>query len=106
MATETPQSRIDTRALEIASKALARIESHEQVCNIENAHRRDEISKLEKTTEARFKELKETMTSSSHELKESIAALYGRHWAYATGVIVVLLTILGYVLTEGRPWAG
>lgn len=72
------QAVIDTRAVEIATKALQKVEDHEQ----------------------RTREHNLLLQQGQEDIKSSIRSLYGRWWISACGFIVALLIALGTLLMK------
>lgn len=73
-----PQAAINTRALEMATQALTRIESHEQVCA------------------ERWKNVHSVLLG----LKGSVDGLYSRWWIVSGSLIIVLIGIVGFLLAR------
>ncbi len=79
MATALPiagQAQLDTRAIELAQKAVTLIEIHERECARERA----------------------LIAGSLGEIKASLNGMWSRLWAVAAGLIIVLLGVVGFLI--------
>lgn len=102
--TADAQGGIDTRALEIAVKALEKIEGHQIYCE-----RRDALASSERA------ELREMMSDTQEavvaKVDSSSTMLHGRInriWRYLLGlqatIIMGLFGLAIYLLQNGPPW--
>lgn len=78
MAMSADQQAIDTRAIELAMKALTTIELHEKTCEQRWGHVAEKLG----------------------ELNTNVGGLYSRMWGIAASVIVILLGIVGFLLAR------
>lgn len=87
------QNQIDTRALELSREALTRVEAYERHADL------------------RYKELKDDIHNHNSEVIAAVSRVHGRidgifKYGVSIGisVVVLLLTVIGYLLTSGLPW--
>ncbi len=72
------QEQINTRAIEIATKALATIELHEKTCEQRWGHVAEKLG----------------------ELNTNVSGLWSRLWTVAGGLILMLVAIVGFLLAR------
>lgn len=76
--TNEPQRQLDMRALELATTALAKIESHEKSCA----------------------ERWQIVATMMGDVKRGIEGLYRRWWGIAGSIIMGLVAIIGFLLAR------
>ena len=85
MAVESIQRSVDTRALELAQKAVTLIEQHERECSLERSH----------------------LATTLGEIKTTINTLFGILWSVAGVSILTLIVALGtvvfFMITGHKP---
>lgn len=95
------QDGIDTRALELATQALARIDAHEKTCTERwresfeaQRHTNAAIADLHKSTSASMATMQSTtagaISALSTEISQKFRELYNFNWRIALGLIVCL----------------
>ncbi len=95
------QHQIDTRALELAAKALGRVESLEQRADVQRQELRQEVH-------AGFDGLKTDLRELGSLVHGRISKLNDARYSLVIGVagflIVFLLALVGWLLVNGTPW--
>jgi hypothetical protein len=85
---------VDQVARDMANKAIAMIEAHEDVCEIRN----EEAKTWRKSITDRIDTYFLNINGQLGNVSDSIRNLYGRMWIAAFGVIGMLLTVCGYLI--------
>jgi predicted phage gp36 major capsid-like protein len=106
------QAPTDTRAIELAIKALTRIEAHEQDCEARYQEQstmaremRDDMRSVARSFDRLGGDTKAAL-GRIHERLDDRAELGARFWLKACGVTAAaLLAVIGWLLTNGLPWA-
>ena len=90
---EVYQKQLDTRALELAQRALTKVEG------------------LEKHSDERYNAMRSDIHEQNASILESFSRLHSRidgifKYGIAIGasVIMLLLAVIGYLITQGVPW--
>lgn len=96
------QDQLDTRALEVSTAALTKIEQHITDCEKRDDRRWQEAQHARQEAVQARQDIKASIAT----IHQRIDKLVGRWFAAAAGLIAVLLTLLGYLLVNGVPWGG
>ena len=111
MATGSPQNKVDTRALETAVRAETKIDSHEKICS----ERYTEITDGQKSIFHQIEDANGKLDDNSTLIHKKIDSGY-RHinekidgqnvrWLAVAGMIIILLlTMSGFLITKLEGW--
>lgn len=80
------QTEVDTRALELATKVEAKLESHEDICALRYLG-------IEKA----LGELKATAATAALDFKAATSGIYKRLWLGVGGLVAVLLGLVAWL---------
>lgn len=111
MTTEAVQDKVDTRALETAVRAETKINSHEKICS----ERYKEITDGQKGIFHQIEESNDKLDESNSQLHEKIDSGYlhinekidnqNVRWLTVAGMIIILLlTMSGFLITKLEGW--
>lgn len=101
---EAAQHQIDTRAIEVASAALAQIQHHERACDERMETIRHGQDRLEKAITDGFNEVHKRINDTHVKMGESKDVSTSRFIRMAVGAIAALLTVTGVLFVRAVGW--
>jgi len=83
------QDILNTRSIELATKALAKIEQHEKTCTEREANHAQ-----------RYISIEHKIDSGHKEMKKDLEKLFSRAWTISGRIIFIALAIIGFLLVR------
>lgn len=90
----------DTRAIELASQALARIEAHEVDCD----RRYREGADMARETRDDMRAITTTVAAQTTALQTALGRIHGRLDKIMWGVLASAVAVVGWLLVNGTPY--
>ena len=105
---QQPQQQIDTRAIEIASAALTRIEAHEERCNARDEQAAASRAELKQDIRDGFARLEGTIRDLGGAVHKRIShekdARYRLVFSVSSAAIVLLLGLVTFLFLKAAGW--